>query len=430
MSERHSNENGQTTETPSLIDRLKTRLVTDYLPRIGLTSYKTLERHQAFIEELIGELKASRAETAQLADTLKQQRIRENELTGQLAEVRAENDRLAADVERLTRHLASVEIKNDRLAAELKQATRELVSMKDERARLVDELAQITGRHELRGAAKGGKDPVRVVSIEHPADLITEINRRLCDVAALHQMREFFREHYLDEDDENLSQLWLLYREALYRGLPYWDLRVAARVMSSVLKPETYLEVGARRGWSLAQVMAATPEVQAYVFDMWVEDYAEAKQGSPEYIRAKMKEVLGPDHEPKIEFISGNSHDTLPEFFDGSIDLQSGPPPQVFDLITVDGDHAPVGAWWDLYDLFPRVKVGGAILFDDLDMSGEALAQQDLSFSQTKYERPPLPVEVESLMDLWLYMQTRYPNFVYFTNMSLSQQTGIALRLK
>jgi hypothetical protein len=68
-----------------------------------------------------------------------------------------------------------------------------------------------------------------------------------------------------------------------------------------------------------------------------------------------MKAITDHNLTPTIEFINGDSHETLHEFFDGKY----GSHPQEFDLISVDGDHSRLGAWWDLYDLFPHVRLGG-----------------------------------------------------------------------
>jgi predicted O-methyltransferase YrrM len=61
----------------------------------------------------------------------------------------------------------------------------------------------------------------------------------------------------------------------------------------------------------------------------------------------------------RVEFVTGNSHQTLPEFFAKHPELE-------LDLVTVDGDHSDEGAHEDLMTVLPKVSRGGAIVFDDV----------------------------------------------------------------
>lgn len=224
--------------------------------------------------------------------------------------------------------------------------------------------------------------------------------------------------------DWALGDTLRVYDQARHSGLPYWDVRTAVRCLAHVLRPSTYLEIGVRRGWSLAQVFAERPDSFAYVCDAWIENYGGFEQGSPDYLRAKMREVTGAHYEPSIEFISGNSHDVLPAWFCGNYD--TSPAPDTFDLITVDGDHTRVGAWWDLVDLLPRVAVGGALVFDDIDELGDGEATPQAT---SKVQRPELPHSVRTLMDLWLHVQSMHPNFVFWTCGTLKYRAGAAFRI-
>ena len=55
----------------------------------------------------------------------------------------------------------------------------------------------------------------------------------------------------------------------------------------------------------------------------------------------------------------GDSHIVLPDYVRAH-------PDRFFDLITVDGDHSEAGARADLETVMPRLKVGGALIFDDI----------------------------------------------------------------
>jgi predicted O-methyltransferase YrrM len=244
--------------------------------------------------------------------------------------------------------------------------------------------------------------------------------------AVVADVRKLLEDQYASEADPNLDSLLQHYEDAQHRHLPYWDVRTAVRVVARHLRPRTYLEVGTRRGWSLAQAFAECPDIAAYVFEMWVPEYAGAPQGDPDYITAKMQAIVGPERSPRIAFVAGNSHETLPEFFGRAPETAENPAPRLFDLIVVDGDHSRLGAWWDLWDLFPRVERGGALVFDDLEYDGD---EEHGNIPSSSYRRPDLIPAVGSLMDLWLYMQLLYPNFLFVATPTLRYRTGLAFRM-
>ncbi|HSH58352.1 MAG TPA: class I SAM-dependent methyltransferase [Acidimicrobiales bacterium] len=216
------------------------------------------------------------------------------------------------------------------------------------------------------------------------------------------------------------------YAVARSRGLPYCDIRVAARLLSAIIRPASYLEIGTRRGWSLAQVFAEAPGVTAYVCDLWIEGYGGFDQGTPAFIVEVLRRAVPQIERPTVSFLSGNSHDILRDWFEGKLqDLPTAP--REFDLVALDGDHSRVGVWWDLLDVVDRVAVGGALIFDDLDELGHGEASP---VPTSTYERQPLPGSVDTLMDLWLYFQSKYPNFVCWTNVQGKLGAGIALRVQ
>jgi hypothetical protein len=87
-------------------------------------------------------------------------------------------------------------------------------------------------------------------------------------------------------------------------------------------------------------------------------------------IRAAMQRAPGDRGAPTFTVIDRSGYDTLPAFFADSGRPEDGSNPQEFDLIAVDGAHSRLFAWWDLLDLSPRVRVGGALVFDDLEQCG------------------------------------------------------------
>ena len=90
--------------------------------------------------------------------------------------------------------------------------------------------------------------------------------------------------------------------------------------------------------------------------DFWNEGYAGIDNPGPDHVRAVIEQI---GHTGTLELLSGDSHEVLPRLFAERPDLD-------FDLITVDGDHSKRGAARDLSDALPRLRIGGALVFDDI----------------------------------------------------------------
>jgi predicted O-methyltransferase YrrM len=136
----------------------------------------------------------------------------------------------------------------------------------------------------------------------------------------------------------------------------YLDILNVLLACSELIRPRTYLEIGVRRGRSIAMVAYATPKADLYGFDLWVANYAGMENPGPDFVESELRKIGASG---KIEFISGNSHETLPAFFAQHPGLE-------LDLVTVDGDHSDEGASEDLLSVLPRIARGGAVVFDDV----------------------------------------------------------------
>lgn len=137
----------------------------------------------------------------------------------------------------------------------------------------------------------------------------------------------------------------------------YADITSLLYAVAELGKPENYLEIGVRRGRSSCMVAAASPDTTIYGFDLWQENYANNENPGPGFVLEELKSI---GHKGRVEFISGDSHKTVPEFLTKNLEL-------TFDLITVDGDHSIDGAWDDLSNVAPRLRLGGVLVFDDID---------------------------------------------------------------
>ncbi len=161
------------------------------------------------------------------------------------------------------------------------------------------------------------------------------------------------------EPDNYLEQLLQYYTEGLKRFGENWryaDIVTSLCACADLLRPQSYLEIGVRRGRSMAVVGAICPDCHIVGFDLWVSDYAGMTNPGPDFVRSEMARL---GHTGPLDLISGNSHDTLPGYFRKH-------PDAFFDLVTIDGDHSGWGAKQDLGDVLPRIKRGGIAVFDDI----------------------------------------------------------------
>lgn len=134
------------------------------------------------------------------------------------------------------------------------------------------------------------------------------------------------------------------------------DIVTALCAATERLEPTSYLEVGVRRGRSMAIVAGLAPKAHIVGVDMWIGDYAKMENPGPDHVRHQMAAI---GHEGKLELITGNSHTVVPRLFRQRPEL-------TFDLVAVDGDHTHGGAARDLRAVLPRLRIGGALVFDDV----------------------------------------------------------------
>ncbi|MBY5902231.1 class I SAM-dependent methyltransferase [Rhizobium leguminosarum] len=161
------------------------------------------------------------------------------------------------------------------------------------------------------------------------------------------------------EPDDYSEYLSAYYTEGIGRFGANWryaDIVTVLLALAVDLKPKSYLEIGVRRGRSVCTVAAKAPACDIYMFDMWVANYAGMENPGESLVSSELDKV---SHTGKRVFTNGNSHSTLKTFFRQNSDL-------AFDMITVDGDHTRNGAIEDLCDVLPRLKIGGAVVFDDI----------------------------------------------------------------
>lgn len=161
------------------------------------------------------------------------------------------------------------------------------------------------------------------------------------------------------EDDDYLRFTSKYCKEGIKKFGEHWayaDIATTLFGISQILHPTAYLEVGVRRGRSMAMVASQSTDCLIVGFDIWKANYAGMPNPGQEFVRRELQKVGYKGH---ASFIDGNSHETLKKYFKDN-------PEKFFDLITVDGDHTAEGAAEDLADVMPYLKIGGVVLFDDI----------------------------------------------------------------
>jgi len=136
----------------------------------------------------------------------------------------------------------------------------------------------------------------------------------------------------------------------------YLDILSVLHAAAITGRPRNYLEVGVRRGRSMAAVVAGASDVDVVGFDLWQVDYGGSPNPGPLLVRQELEKF---GHRGSTTFVAGDSRVTVPDWLRSHADTS-------FDLITVDGDHSLPGAWADLRNVAPRLAVGGVLVFDDV----------------------------------------------------------------
>jgi len=193
------------------------------------------------------------------------------------------------------------------------------------------------------------------------------------------------------ESDNYVNYLQAYYRAGLERFGDAWhyaDIVTVLLAAAQLAQPRNYLEIGVRRGRSMAIIATTCPECHIVGFDLWKADYAGIPNPGPDFVTAEMTKL---NHRGRLDLISGNSHKTLPGYFNQH-------PEAYFDLVTVDGDHSEKGATQDLSIVVSRIKVGGILVFDDI-------CHPDLPYLYNVWRRV---IKHSGIFDTWEFTELGY----------------------
>ena len=145
--------------------------------------------------------------------------------------------------------------------------------------------------------------------------------------------------------------------------------------------PIKYLEIGTFYGANAISVCnsyAKHPESEVYCIDPWIEydDYPEKGYGQETTFQAFKTNVSNAGLQNKIKVHRGFSHQMIPLFEDN-----------FFDMIYIDGNHEPEYVLEDAVLSFRKLKVGGYLIFDDLDWGGPDLVTRGINGFLSAYHK-------------------------------------------
>ena len=175
-------------------------------------------------------------------------------------------------------------------------------------------------------------------------------------------LREVVSTLRLLERDDYSDYLLEYYQAGLEKFGANWrytDICSVLYSLGKLLQPSSYLEIGVRRGRSMAMVARTAPNCSLIGFDLWTPNYSGMPNPGPDFVRAEMHKI---GHTGALTLISGNSTATVPQFLRSQPELR-------LDLITVDGDHSRRVAAADLRNTLPRLAIGGFLVFDDIALN-------------------------------------------------------------
>jgi len=131
-------------------------------------------------------------------------------------------------------------------------------------------------------------------------------------------------------------------------------------------RPIKYLEIGAFHGAnviSVANSYGSHPDSKLYCIDPWInyDEYPEYKEDGKQENNFNIftRNISNNNLNNKVITYRGFSAIEIPKLEDNS-----------FDIIFIDGNHEPEYVLEDAVLSFPKLKVGGYMVFDDYEWDG------------------------------------------------------------
>lgn len=153
------------------------------------------------------------------------------------------------------------------------------------------------------------------------------------------------------EDDPHLDDIFELITN---RVANIW---VVLAYLAKATKTERYMELGVRRGFSMAIVGGRRKTASLVGFDLWIPGYAGCDNPGADFVKSELQKV---GHTGPINFIDGDCAKTVPAYEDKIL----------FPLILNDAGHDPGSVRRDIKNSLPHLAPGGYLVIDDLQDLG------------------------------------------------------------
>jgi predicted O-methyltransferase YrrM len=125
--------------------------------------------------------------------------------------------------------------------------------------------------------------------------------------------------------------------------------------------PMTCVEIGCFEGRGsliLVEKLCSHPASVLYCIDPWNDAYVFGNEDfqakNPMFVGQWGRFKENTAHEPKIRFLRGTSDARIPDLSSNSI-----------NFALIDGDHSPEQVYKDAAGLWPKLKQGSIVIFDD-----------------------------------------------------------------
>lgn len=130
-------------------------------------------------------------------------------------------------------------------------------------------------------------------------------------------------------------------------------------------KPTVYLELGVFEGMSMAwmlQKVLTHSESRSVGIDPWLQT-RKLDQDTMDSVRTRAFQNVEVAAPGKCQLIRGNSVEVLGRMHKSFCGITK----YSVDICQIDGDHTELAAWNDARFVYPLLKIGGWMLFDDVE---------------------------------------------------------------
>lgn len=134
-------------------------------------------------------------------------------------------------------------------------------------------------------------------------------------------------------------------------------------------KPTVYLEIGVFEGMSMSwmlQKVLTHPDSRAVGIDPWLQT-RKLDQDMMDSVRNRAHHNVQVVAPYKCQLIRGNSVEVLGRMHKSFCGITKNS----VDICQIDGDHTELSAWNDARFVYPLLKVGGWMVFDDVENNHE-----------------------------------------------------------